>query len=486
MYQTDFFKAKNNSLTCKIQGVQIHSAYNPENEAERYVKSLSKPPFNPKYILLIEPALAYTLPFLEKNFPESKILSIRFSNDFREYDNKFFKTFYFSLNDSKTFENKLTSFFGEDGLLFTNFITWEPTQKVFSEESKILWDILKKEINLSQQILNTKAFFAKRWIKNSIIFIKNIKKIAKIQKGSSDVIICASGDSLRDSVEKLKIIRKKIFLIAVSSSLKLLLENNIEPDLVISTDGGFWAKMHLKKLLKYKDIPLALSTESNILRKTFENTAILPLHYSDGFGSNLLKKFSIPFIEAERNGTVSGTAEKLALSISSGNVYFIGLDLFPGKAKQHSDPNELEIFNSMSDIKIKSKENRVTGNRFNSKSLKIYENWFSQQDLNITNRVYRLSNNYKYENKLGNIKDINFEELKIQEKAVLPIIKREFFNSQVHISYEELLRDQNFLQECFPIEWLSYTREAQEEKKGIRYQDLLEKADDFINSLKRI
>lgn len=484
MYEIEFLKAKNNSTTCRINGVLLHSAYNPEAEAKKFVDSTPAISFNPKYILIIEPALSYVIPFLKEKYPETKICAVRFLNDFQKYDDLFYRTFYYSENEENLFETEINDFFGEDGILYTSFLQWTPTTRIFEKESEKVWSVIKKCINLSQSILNTKAYFSKRWIKNSCNLIKNITKIASIQKGSSDIVICASGNSLKNSISDLKTIRKDVFLIAVSSALSVLTKNNIKPNLVVSTDGGFWAKKHLKALLKNTDIPLAISAESNVTKKIFKNITIIPLHYSDGTGSFLLEKLQIPYMNAERNGTVSGTAEKLALSITTGNVYFLGLDLTAGIGLQHTEPNELEIENSAADTRINSKESRISKSRFNSNSLKLYENWFSRQNENISKRVFRLSSGFKYPNTLGNIKDIDFSELKINSKGIMPQIKHIPMTSKnFNFEFKTLLENENFLSECFPVEYLMYSREADKAQKQAKYEEICKKASSFINSI---
>ena len=84
MYEIEFLKAKNNSTTCRINGVLLHSSYNPEAEAKKFVDSTPAISFNPKYILIIEPALSYVIPFLKEKYPETKICAVRFLNDFQK------------------------------------------------------------------------------------------------------------------------------------------------------------------------------------------------------------------------------------------------------------------------------------------------------------------------------------------------------------------------------------------------------------------
>ena len=81
------------------------------------------------------------------------------------------------------------------------------------------------------------------------------------------VLVCASGPSLNCCIKIIKQFEDKLFIICLSSALSVLIKNNIIPDLVFSTDGGYWAGEHLKHLKKNKDIPLAVSCEAFVPKK---------------------------------------------------------------------------------------------------------------------------------------------------------------------------------------------------------------------------
>ena len=81
----EYSKAKNQSEICKWNSFYLHSTYNPETEAERFVNSLTIP-FVPENIIILEPALSYCVPFLRIKFPSSKIYCIRFINNIKKTD----------------------------------------------------------------------------------------------------------------------------------------------------------------------------------------------------------------------------------------------------------------------------------------------------------------------------------------------------------------------------------------------------------------
>ncbi|MBQ5999897.1 MAG: DUF115 domain-containing protein [Treponema sp.] len=488
MEQIEFFTAKNNSLSCRINGTLLHSGYNPESEAEKNVLSMNVS-FLPKYILMPEPCLSYTAPFFRKKFPSAKLCAVRFCNAFNEYNINFDKIInFYDPNKIAALETELSAYFGESGILYCQFAPWNPSARVFQKHSENLWLCIKKLVNISQSVLNTNGFFSKRWIKNTAAFLKYIKKTAVIKRGSSDILITASGMSLASSIYEIKKIREKVFLIAVSSSLKPLLANNIIPDLVISTDGGYWAKAHLSELCRHKEIPIALSAESNCPKTILENNTIIPLFYPDGISARLLSALNVHSVTAERNGTVSGTAASLAMNITSGNIYFCGLDLAPGSGFQHTAPNELEIKNSASDNRLCSLETRQTRSRFSSASLKIYEDWFVSKSNNFSGRFFRLSKNYSYSNRLGKIHDIDFSDLSLNEnKPDFPKITAEN-SSFLHLSeikekITKIASTEEFIKECFPIEYLSYERELESDKKAEILKEIKTKNQNFSQKI---
>lgn len=468
MTEIDLFSAKNNSLTCRINNILMHSAYNPENEAKNFVESIQIS-FKPDYFFIIEPGINYIHSVIKQKFPECKICILRFSKNFDNYNYDADKVFYLS-DDFQTnnFEMELNNYFHDEGILHTQFVQWQPSCKIYIPQTDFAWKTIKKFIQYSQTILNTNGFFAKRWLKNSVSFFKFANNFSTINKGHSDIIVTASGISLITSLNKIKEIRNHVFLISVSSSLKPLIYAGIEPDLVISTDGGFWAKKHLSALLN-STLPIALSPESNCPKTVLKKNPVIPLYYSDGTSSKLLKKYIDDAILAERNGTVSGTAIELALTLTDGNVYVCGLDLSGNPSFQHTNPNEIERCNSNFDNKIKTSESRQTASRFNSGSLKIYENWFSANSKKFNNRVMRVSNNFNYANKLGEIKDLDFSEICIKQNMQKPEISistsPEIKIETIKKEFLEYAENDDFIKECFPVECLTASRTIDSSEK---------------------
>ena len=199
-------------------------------------------------------------------------------------------------------------------------------------------------------------------------------------------------------------------------------------------------------------------------------------------------------MNAERNGTVSGTALEFALSITDGDIFFCGLDLAAGKGLQHCRPNELELIAEVSDNRIKSKEGRLNRARQNSEALKIYRQWFSAENPRFKGRIYRLSENFKYENTLGSIKDVDFsffntriaESIKKSDLCRISIENTELPSSSVRAErikkfIEANSSSEDWLHSIFPAEYLSWKRSIKEREK--KFEILKKKNEDFLARL---
>ena len=490
-----FQKAKNGEDTALAENLFLHSNYSPAKEAERFVENLNLP-YTPSIIIITEPVLSYISVPLKNRFPEIKIGAIRYTDAFNDYNGKF--DFVLNYYEHSDFANYLSTRFNEEALLSIYFINWQPSSKAFSEIDKKCWSEIKKALEDAKTLLVTRQYFEKKWLINTFNFIKYIKKPVEIKTPvNKDVLIIASGPSLKPALKIIKENQSSFFIICLSSAIRCCIENEITPDLCISTDGGYWAGEHLK-ILQKKDIVLALSPESYCPKRLLQKQKILPLGYSDGFSKKLIEKAKLPVIQAQRNGTVSGTSLDFAIQYFLKDIYFTGLDLATGKGFQHTQPNELEANNSIKDNRISTKEKRSSASEFSGASLEIYLNWFKNKKINSTGRkVYRVIENNIKQNELGEIIDIDCEQFqkKIQESSTKNnavtsaelFIEKEFTPDLKLIKnfFEEESGKPDFKKQFFPLDFVSLSHNTQNEeiknKIEERYNTLKEKIWKIIN-----
>jgi hypothetical protein len=238
----------------------------------------------------------------------------------------------------------------------------------------------------------------------------------------------ASGPSLNNSITKIIENRKNIFIICLSSATKVLIHNKIIPDVILTTDGGYWAKKHLQFLEKSKlEIPIICSVEASLSFNLLKNSPIIPLEYPDFTNTYFFNKSKLFSIKTNRNGTVSGNALEIAKQLTTANIYFVGLDLSTTNSYQHTQPNILEINDSLKDFKIENKETRISNRNINSSALKTYRNWFENLPKEYTKNVKRIFAQNDLQENLGNIesttwKNISFSKFDKEQKITKQII----------------------------------------------------------------
>lgn len=502
-----FFASKNGSTSCEYNKLALHSRYNPEREAESFVQNINCP-FLPKAIIVTEPALSYCLEFLRKKFPKAIMCAVRLRADcdFSESDKLWDHVFRLNIlnqgnscNDKRfdvqLFADEIYNFLGEEILCATLSLAWQPSSKIFIEENSAAWNAIKMATEKAKTVLYTRGFFSARWIKNTVIFCKNVSNVLGIKKGNTPIVIVASGPSLEAAIDVLKKYREKYFLIAVSSAVSACAYYNIEPDFCITTDGGFWAKRHFD--FCKKNMRLAMPAEAALPVSLYETAKIFPLAYGDGFADTLLEKCGFKPQKAERNGTVSGTAAMLAMSLTDADIFFCGLDMMPSPSFQHAQPNELELLNSMSDCRISTKETRISASRFAStKSLEIYRSWFSMLPENLSKRIFRVGVDKNNNPPLGKIKDI---DVNFFEKAIMSSGEKlpELFSEKILYEKKQrakIIKDllstecesENFKREFFPAEFVSMERTIDVSEKQKMSKLLDERCKKLCEKLERL
>lgn len=409
-----FLNARNGQQTCSADGRYLHSSFNPEIEAERFIQSVSCT-FEPEAVVLSGACLPWCLPALKEKFPSAKLIVSQYDVHFEPYsagwDQAFFIT---NSKEAQDFSASLFNLLGEEKLMTTLFLSWKPSETVWPDESRLFWEATKACMEKAQSVLTTRNWFNLRWFKNTVRNLSSIHHYSLIEKTDLPVVVTASGPSLTTALPFLKANRNSFCLIAASSSISTLLANDIIPDACISTDGGWYATRHLRCYQtdeRLKNVPLIISAESAVPASLYAYVPFVLLSYGDAIETLLIDELKLPVIKGLRNGTVSGTAAALASSLTSGKVYLCGLDLAPGKGFQHAEPNENDVPLFAGQTRLRSVETSQTASRFSSGSLSLYREWFSTQGPEFTSRIFRLISENDDLEPLGTMKDVFIEKL---------------------------------------------------------------------------
>ena len=487
-----FFTAKSGLPSCAANGTKLHSSYDPEREAERFVAAMS-PSFYPQYVVVTEPALSYCAQFFRKRFPAAVLVAVRYVPDFSITDKTWDIVFDAAQNEVRL-SDVLFDRLGEEGLCSALFTSWQPSARAFPEKDAAVWQEIKHAVDKGRDVLFTRSCFASRWIANAFFICRHIERARRIVKGSSSVVVAASGPSLKSALPYLAEFRPSYFLIAASSALSVLTAYGIVPDVCIATDGGFYAKAHLSPLSRFPHIPLALAEEASCNGTVLSTSGIIPLSYGDGFAASLFAACGIPSMNIERNGTVSGSALDFAQSVTDGSVFLCGLDMAPSSGLQHARPNALEESEAASYMKTYSKETKNCASRFASGALELYRKWFQSLPKARVKNVYRLARDYRFSNTLGAITDVDiaFFERSLSPRRILPRIEDEALPKKevVQKAARDFLKlhagSDAWLHEIFPAEYVSRQREPDTEKKESKAETLAKKSDALSKKIARI
>ena len=413
----EFSLAKNGEETCSLNGLFFHSGYNPQREGAAFVQEISAD-FHPSVIIVISPALGYCAQPLRQRFPGAKLVAMEFTEEFSKVKSLFDEYFVINGENSREVCQKIFFSLGEEKIFLSLPVVWGPSGKIFAEKIQAFIPHLRQLYEMTKTAVATRANFTEVWLKNSFKFFMNVKRVILPQKTDLPVLIVASGVTLEKSLEEIRRYEKSFFVIALSSAVEVLLTNGIRPDLIFTTDGGFWAKMHLNpKIILEKQIPVAMSCEAAVFGDLRDKGMILPLNYGDDC-CELFETTDFPHVRALRNGTVSGTALDFALKVSSASVFICGLDLseenYRGKngVPSHALPNILEAQNQMGDNRLQPLSTRLYASSVGSGlSLEIYAQWFDGLGEREKSRIVRIkSGKDKFFRHIPNIKEENWED----------------------------------------------------------------------------
>lgn len=360
--------------------IYISSRYNPENEAKQFAdKNYS----DSENIFIYGLGLGYHIKALYKLLRENQklyilecsmpLVKIAFENtDIKNILNE--KNIMFLATDNQ-----------KDSIMFAkkfiskdcSCIIHEPSLKIMPENISIkeLFEsylIRSKTLNKFSDLMEeNNKYNSSLNLKNGLEFIKSIVY-------NKPLIIVSAGPSLSLSIEKLRIVSKKAYILAVLRSANVLKNAGIRPDFYIVTD----AKISSYQQLKYADtsVPLILlsTANKNVTLYSGEKYIIY-----EKYTAAELQKNSYA---VETGGSVATTA--LSLSVLSGanpNI-LLGQDLCYWSDLRHAGEKS-----SYSEVKTNKYVKGINGETYYT-TLNLYEylRWFGRfaernKDKNILN-----------------------------------------------------------------------------------------------------
>jgi hypothetical protein len=357
----------------------LHSRFNPRLEAERYINALSIRA-GIKYFILIEPGRDYLAAILAERYPGAKIISLHVEEPGRG-----------SLTDFLDREIPDT----EASKIM--IVEWRPALKIYGKAYLALIREVTAFIKRSDAGARTLKAFGKRWMRN---FFRNLSFPFSFLAGgsfSAPIIVTASGPGLEDALPLIRKMKESgCFILAASSSVMALRAGGISPGMVISTDGGEWALVHLYECFRNKNPDSFAASLYAALPSQCSAVPFLPINDGSLWQSLVLGGLGIPSIPLTQRGTVSASALDLAFHLGTGDIFIAGMDLLVQDIRTHARPYGLDRVVISGASRLSPAYSRIFQRALDIRdggSHDVYAAWFKNQLGSYPRRIFSLGEN---------------------------------------------------------------------------------------------
>jgi hypothetical protein len=393
----------NKAALSDSKALRLHSRYNPSGEAGRYLEAIDLPE-GIDFFILIEPGLGYLIPLLKKKYPGAVIVALHADTAFRTAS-------------SETVRLGIPAWWPDSGLTVQQFleekipdteassiriIEWRPSLRVYGGDYLSIFSETVDFIKRADANVRTARNFGRRWLKNFFKNISIMRNALLFRPAALPVVITGSGPGLEESFPLILEMRERAFILASASSLPALEARGLRPDLVISTDGGSWAPLHLFACVRN---PAGGAAGSRLL--AINPCAAMPsqcgafplLVLNDGslWQSLILRGLDIPSLVVPQRGTVTASALDLALNLSTGNIYLAGMDLSVRDIRSHARPYGFDHLLYGKATRLSPVYSQVftrSSNIRGGKSHEVYAAWFKSRIETLPDRIFSLGGNH--------------------------------------------------------------------------------------------
>jgi len=202
---------------------------------------------------------------------------------------------------------------------------WPAFERAAPQEAGEWTRVFRDTYRIAQGSWLTTKHSGRRWWRNSLRNFVGWEHPVDLQPGSRPIVVAASGPSLDAGWQVLAQERARFDLWALPSSISALRVRGLTPDVVVTTDGGYWAAEHLHRL---NGAPTTvLSALSGAADAVLERSPTWFFGQGLPWENELLATLPFPAAVVPSQGTVAVTALNLALAATSGAVFVAGLDL---------------------------------------------------------------------------------------------------------------------------------------------------------------
>ena len=381
-------ESRSGQKSAVADAVQIHSRYDPEQEARRFVQTrlAEKKPLT---VVVIGPGLGYITAQLRARCATCKLiclyaLPLLHAESICRGDAEWHSGMAISVVEF------LRHVLVEEDLIDLEIIVWPPLQHLFFRQ---MADIEQQTRTVVQQFnanLTTTGSLGRLWLRNALANFLRIGTVLRPVTLGAPVIIAAAGARLERALADIRAVRERVLLWALPSALSALLYRQIVPDLVVLTDPTVYSGEHVRTIGVHS-IPIALPLTATRSAGKHAADALL---FNQGFGieHDLVAALAPHAPVVPPNGTVAGSALELALQLGASSVIFAGLDLCADDMNLYARPHAFDHYQWESESRLypiySYRYARVAASAHSAHPL--FRDWFRSRSSSIDRPVMRL------------------------------------------------------------------------------------------------
>jgi hypothetical protein len=412
--------ARSGRRIARINGTHLHSSYDPEKEAERFVKESMKRG-DPSTVLLLGAGLGYLYGEISRRFPSARVIVVFYHEEIsRCFSPELTRGRYWHPEAGVPLLQFLRSRIHELEMEGLVVLEWPASAGAFPALSLQANRAVHQLLRETRGSLVTTAAMGRRWLRNSLMNFLGIEAIYPSAGSGHDqapIVIAASGPTLQEGIDFLASCRDSIELWALPSSLDFLLSRDILPDTVILTDPSYYAFTHLQCA---RNLGLHLTMPLSAAEGAWRISARVTLVSQDTpVERALLRRAALKAPHVPSQGTVAATALLLALQRKKTPVVFAGLDLCYRDIVSHVRPNNFELWLARTANRLDTLHHRLfsmavqrapagPGGTRRGLALDTYAGWFREIAGRDRSRIFRF---HPSETELPDIADIGESDL---------------------------------------------------------------------------
>jgi hypothetical protein len=337
----ELFTARSGAPSLRVNGVALHSPYDPRREASRFVQETIGSE-RPSAVIVLGESIGHVVEAVARLRPGALLLAAVYSAEIAAAS---------TLRGLPSwhpgcpvaFDEFLRDHLAELQIEGLRVIEWPPSARAFPAVSRLANDAVRQVIQEMNGSFVTTVAAGRLWLRNCLANFIHVSGVVSgpLCPPGSAVLVAAPGPSLERAMPVLEELRRGLKIWALPSSCPALLDSGIEPDLVVLTDPGFYAMHHLQFAAPRCPLAMPLSAARGSWELPSRPPVVL-LEQPFLAEKALLEAAGITAPVVPPHGTVAATAIELALASTRGPVIVAGLDLASVDLRSHARPNAFD------------------------------------------------------------------------------------------------------------------------------------------------